>query len=419
MLKKTGQLRDYIVYGSGQVVNLAAPLLVTPYIVAVCGVQNQGKLGVALAVFMLLCIFIDFGSLLLGVKELSINKGDSVKIKKQLDEVYTFRAIVFIILAVLILAVLLLFDIEKKLYLFGITMLLAQLLNPLWIYQAFEEFSTINRIVIVSKSLYIISVYVLVDSWDAYPFMLLCFGGANTLIYGFFLVKLYKKYNLSLFNVPVKTLKDNFRKEYPIVISNFSISAYTSGPILIVSYVGGDYITGLYSIGDTLLKIIRSYLGVFFNVSFPKFCNAYNIDKNRGMAFLKMINKYHLAFIAVSLAAAYTLVPLLIDSFSFDKKLHNGILFCIKFLGLGIIIALNIPFYQLLIYYNRQKAVSVISTSGALIMLLSCYFLTLHYGLNGSVVSLYIVEVFITAAIIVVYFNKVFNRQHHNLTGGI
>ena len=412
MLKKTGQLKDYIVYGSGQVVNLAAPLLVTPYIVAVCGVENQGKLGVALAVFMLLAIFIDFGSLLFGVKELSINKGDNAKIKKQLDEVYTFRAIVFIVLTILVLAALLVFDIEKKLYLFGITMLLAQLLNPLWIYQAFEEFGTINRIVAVSKSLYVIGVYVLVNSTDAYPLMLLCFGGANTLIYGFFLLKLYKKYNLSLFSVSVKTLKDNFKKEYPIVISNFSISAYTSGPILIVSYIGGEYLAGLYSIGDMLLKIIRSYLGVFFNVSFPKFCSAYNLDRQKGMVLLKTINKFHLALIALGLTAVYILVPLFIDSFSFTKDLYNSILFCLKFLGLGIIIALNIPFYQLLIYYNKQKAVSAISTAGALIMLVSCYFLTLRFSLNGSVAALYIVEVFITASIITVYYKKVSGRQH-------
>lgn len=412
MLKKTGQLKDYLVYGSGQVLNLAAPLLVTPYIVAVCGLENQGKIGVALSVFLLLAIFIDFGSLLFGVKELSTNKGNNEKIKKQLDEVYTFRAIAFFVLVLLLLAAIVLFDLDYRLYLCGIAMLLAQLLNPLWIYQAFEEFATINRIIIISKGIYFIALYVFIKSPDAYPLMLLCLGGANTLIYGFFLLTLYKKYNLSLFTVPVKTLKDNFKKEYPIVISNFSISAYTSGPILIVGYLGGEYITGLYSIGDTLLKIIRSYLGVFFNVSFPKFCAAYNVDKQKGLAFLKLINRYHLALIAISITAAYILVPLFIDSFLFDKKLYNGILFCMKFLGLGIIIALNIPFYQLLIYYNKQKVLSAISTAGALIMLVSCYFLMLHFSLNGSIVSLYIVEIFITASIIVVYFKKVFNREH-------
>lgn len=411
MLKKTGQFKDYIIYGSGQVLNLIAPLLITPYIIAVCGLENQGKVGIALSVFTLLGIFIDFGSQLFGVKELSINKGDAVKIKKQLDEVYTFRAIVFIILLLVVLATIVVFDLDYRLYLCGIALLLAQLLNPLWIYQAFEEFGTINRIIVVSKGIYLIAIYAIIKDPAAYPFTLLCFGGANALVYGFFLLKLYNQYNLALFKVPVHALADNFRKEYPIVISNFSIAAYSYGPILIVGHVGGEYLAGLYSVGDMLLKIIRSYLSVFFNVSFPKFCTAYNADKHKGMAFLKTINKYHLALIAIGLVAAYTLIPVFIDSFTLSAELYNGILFCIRFFGLGIIIALNIPFYQLLIYYNKQKEVSAISTLGAFIMLVSCYFLTRSFSLNGSVVSLYIVEIFITVSIIMICFKKVLNKR--------
>lgn len=411
MLKKTGQFKDYIIYGSGQVLNLIAPLLITPYIIAVCGLENQGKVGIALSVFTLLGIFIDFGSQLFGVKELSINKGDAVKIKKQLDEVYTFRAIVFIILLLVVLVTIVVFDLDYRLYLCGIALLLAQLLNPLWIYQAFEEFGTINRIIVVSKGIYLIAIYAIIKDPAAYPFTLLCFGGANAVVYGFFLLKLYNQYNLALFKVPVHALTDNFRKEYPIVISNFSIAAYSYGPILIVGHVGGEYLAGLYSVGDMLLKIIRSYLSVFFNVSFPKFCTAYNADKHKGMAFLKTINKYHMALIALGLVAAYTLIPVFIDSFTLSTELCNGILFCIRFFGLGIIIALNIPFYQLLIYYNKQKEVSAISTLGAFIMLVSCYFLTRSFSLNGSVVSLYIVEIFITVSIIMICFKKVLNKR--------
>lgn len=407
MLKKTGQLKDYIIYGSGQVLNLIAPLLIAPHIIAVSGMENWGRIGVALSVFSLLGIFIDFGSLLIGVKELSINKNDAVKIKQQLDEVYTFRAIVFVVLTLLVVCAIGIFKLDHKLYLCGIAMLLGQLLNPLWIYQAFEEFAVINRIVILSKGIYLIAVYVFITKAESYPYMLMYFGGANAVIYGFFLMKLSKKYGMALFSVPITKLRDNFNKEYPIVISNFSIAAYTFGPILIVGHIGGEYLAGIYHVGDMLLKIIRSYLSVFFNVSFPKFCTAYSADKRRGMAFLKTINKIHWALIVSGLVIAYTGVLLLIDRLAISKEMHDGILFCVRFLGIGIIVAINIPFYQLLIYYNKQKEVSAISACGAFIMLISCYFLTSMFSLNGSIVSLYIVECFITASIIVMCFRKV------------
>lgn len=410
MLKKIGQLKDYIIYGSGQVLNLVAPLLIAPHIIEVSGWENMGKIGIALSVFTLLGIFIDFGSLLLGVKELSVNQNDSAKIKKQLDEVYTFRVIMFSVLVILVLLSLLLFDIDYRLYLCGIALLVSQLVNPIWIYQTFEEFTTINRIIVISKIIYVAAVYAFINTPDAYPYMLLYFGGANAIIYGIYFIKIYRKYQMQLFSVPIKTLEDNFRREYPIVISNFSIAAYTYGPILIVGHIGGEYLAGIYHIGDMFLKIIRSYLGVFFNVSFPKFCASYNIDKRKGMQLLKTINKYHLAFISFGLLVAYIVVPLFIDGLSLSQDFKDKTIFCLMFLGLSLIIAINIPFYQMLIYYNKQKHISAISISGAFLMLISCYFLTRYFNLNGSVVSLYIVEIFITASIIVVYF-KTRNKE--------
>ena len=407
MLNKTGQFKDYIIYGSGQVLNLIAPLLINPYILVISGMENLGKIGAALSVFTLMGIFIDFGSQLIGVKELSINKGDAARIKAQLDEVYAFRAIAFVILTLSLLAALLVFKLDYLLYLCGISMLLSQFFNPSWIYQAFEEFAVINRIVVLSKAIYVASVFIFVREAAAYPYALLCYGGANAVIYGFYFFKLYKKYNLALFDVTAKRLTDNFRREFPIVISNFSISLYTNGPILIIKHVGGEYLTGIYHLGDTLLKIIRSYLSVFFNVSFPKFCSVYNEDKHRGMRFLKTINKYHLIILTAGIVAVYTAVLLLIDSTGLNEELREGIVFGIRFLPLGIVIALNIPFYQLLIFYSKQKELSAISACGAFIMLVSCYFLTLRFSLNGSIVSLYIVEFFITASIIAMCFRKV------------
>lgn len=409
MLNKTGQFKDYIVYGSGQVLNLVAPFIIAPYVIAVSGMENWGRIGIALSVFTLLGIFIDFGSQLIGVKGLSINKGNAAKIKAQLDEVYTFRAIAFIVITVLLLGALLVLDLDYRLYLCGVAMLFSQFLNPLWIYQAFEEFTVINRIIILSKAIYLITVYVFVRDTDTYQYMLLCYGGANAAIYGFFLAKLYAKYHLSLFNVPVSRLVDNFRKEFPIVVSNFSISVYTYGPILIVGELSGEYLAGIYHVGDMLLKIIRSYLSVFFNVSFPKFCSAFNTDKEKGLNFLKTINKYHLGLLAFGLFMGYVIVLLLLERVSISKELHEGIVYGVKFLGIGFIIALNIPFYQLLIYYNKQKSVSVISVLGAIVMFMSCYLLTRAFNIDGSITSLYIVEVFITVSIIIVCYKKVFS----------
>lgn len=413
---KTGGLKDYIVYGGGQVLNLVAPILIVPHIIAVCGIDNNGKVAVAINTFVLLCIFIDFGSQLLGVKKLSIIKDDPEKVKKLLDEMYTFRIFAFIVLCVAMLVAIALLSIEKKLYFFGITMLLAQLVNPIWIYQSLEKFSTINYIVFFSKLLYLASVYAFITAKHLYPVAILCLGLSNAVVYGCFFIMIIRKYKLSFLNVRLKVLVENFKEEYPLVISNFSIAAYTFGPIILVKLVANDTVVGIYAIGNILLTIIRSYLAVFFNVSFPKFCAQYNSDSEKGLSFLKKINTFHLLFIVFGLALLYIVVPILAESMALEGNIYDSVMICLKFLGLALVIAINIPFYQMLLYHNKQKIVSAISLAGALIMVISCICLTKIMSVNGSILSLYIVEVFITTALIMAYYTKVYNKPLMNST---
>ncbi|OXG01690.1 hypothetical protein B0A79_16775 [Flavobacterium piscis] len=90
----------------------------------------------------------------------------------------------------------------------------------------------------------------------------------------------------------------------------------------------------------------------------------------------------------------------LINTFEIDQKLKDSFLFCTNFLFISLIIALNVPFYQILLLKNRQKNIARISFFGAMLMFVSCYFLSLNFNLKGSIISIYVVETFITICII-------------------
>ncbi|WP_017498750.1 oligosaccharide flippase family protein [Flavobacterium sp. WG21] len=92
---KKNTIIDYLTYGSGQLINLIAPLLVAPKVISVCGIEHWGKIGVALSVFTLLGLFIDFGSNILGVKEISINKDNFSKIQSYLNTSFAIKLIFF------------------------------------------------------------------------------------------------------------------------------------------------------------------------------------------------------------------------------------------------------------------------------------------------------------------------------------
>lgn len=396
------ELRNYLIFGSGQFVNLLAPLLVAPYVISVCGIEQWGKIGAATSVFIILEIFIDFGSKLLGVKEISSNLENKNRIAQYLNITYAFRFIALLfIITCLILILIFIPNLDINLYLFGSFLLISQFFNPIWFYIGIENFKRINRLIIVSKAIYILLVYLFVKQKSDYIYVIFFLGIGNTLVYSYYYFQIFKEYKMSLLSISKKTLIDSVKREYPIVISNLSISVYTNFPILIVKYILGDFYAGIYKIGDMFLSVLRSYLTVFFNVSFPKFCSIYFNNKKEAFSYLKKMNGANILFLTFVVIVLYLVSLFFIDEFNLDKKLMTSFLFCSPILFVSLIVALNIPFYQMLILKNKQKKIAQISFLGALVMFFGCYFLTVNFSLQGSIISLYIVEIFITGSIII------------------
>jgi O-antigen/teichoic acid export membrane protein len=396
------ELRNYLVFGSGQFVNLLAPLLIAPYVISICGIEKWGKIGVATSVFIIIGIFIDFGSQLLGVKAISSNKENEDFIREYLNITYAFRFLVLLFILVFFILFLFVFpNFDFKLYSLGLWALIAQFFNPIWFYIGNENFKRINKIIIISKAIYVLLVYLIIKQKEDYIYAVFLLGISNTIVYSYYYIKIFKRYNMSLLSVSKNKLIENIKKEFPIVISNLSIAVYTNSPILIIKYVLGDWYAGIYKIGDMFLSILRSYLIVFFNVSFPKFCDLYFKNKPNAISYLKKVNLVNILFLAFIVIALYFISFFVIREFEINQKLMNSLLFCTNFLFISLIVALNIPFYQMLILKNQQKKIARISFFGALLMLISCYFLSKNFNLQGSIISVYCTEAFITISIII------------------
>ena len=408
MIKKLIEHKNFLIYGFGQIINLITPILVAPLIISKCGIENFGKIGVATSIFLIISLFIDFGSNLIGVKEISIYKEKKRQIRDYLNTVYTLKILIFfIVLSSIIIAIFLLRNkIDYKLYLFSLPVLLAQVFNPLWIYQGKEDFRTSNIIIFFSKSIYIISTFLIIKNTDDYLYVIPLLGISNSLIYLYYFIKIYKDNNLLLFKVGYKSLKNEFSNTFSILLSNIFISIYTNAPIIIVKYILGDFAAGIYKIGDMLLTIYRNYLSVFFNVSFPKFCGLFSQNQQSGYNYLKKINVLNIILLLFSIAIILIGSFIYTSNFIINYKLNETILFCRKFLFIPIITALNIPFYQFLIYKNQQKIISKIIFVSTCIMLLTCYSLTSIFNINGTLTSIYLSEALTTSLIIFFYLRK-------------
>lgn len=98
---KSDFVKKFSIYGFGQLFNLVTPLLVVPYIVSVCGEENFGKTAVGMAIAFFLIVFVDYGSDIIGVREVAVNRDNHKLLNKIFTTTYAVKAIILIAVLVI------------------------------------------------------------------------------------------------------------------------------------------------------------------------------------------------------------------------------------------------------------------------------------------------------------------------------
>ncbi len=391
-MDKQTSIKNIVIHGAGQVINLLVPFLVALYVIPVCGLDKWGIVGVVTTVYILLGLLIEFGANLIGVKEISANRQKTAYLQSYIGLNYKYRFICCISLAVLLVLLFIVLKVDKTYY-WGLTWLVAWYYNPIWIYQAKETFKKINHIIFWSKLIYIVAIYLLVKKPNDYVYVVGILGVSNSIVYSWFYYKVAKQNKLSLKRVLIFV-----KVNKSIVLSNFAVSCYTQAPVIIINTVLGNTYAGIFKIIDLFLVAFRSYLGVFFNVTYPSYCGLLVKNFNDAKTYLFKMTFLNVLFLSTIAVTIVLLMPYLVDYFNFTNQVKQGLQLSSYLLFLPIIIALNIPFYQTLLFKNQHKIVLTILIIALFITLILGFALTSKYRLYGIVLTLYLTEIFVTAS---------------------
>ena len=161
-LLKNKQNTNLFIYGLGQGFNLITPLLVVPYIVSICGIENYGKISIGMAISFFIMVFIDYGSDIIGVKEVAVNRENPIALEKTF--ITTFTAKFILVISILIVTSIIFcfvpfFSSERNLFLLGLPILVGQFINPTWFLQGIENFKWITILTILSKLIYLFGIF--------------------------------------------------------------------------------------------------------------------------------------------------------------------------------------------------------------------------------------------------------------------
>ena len=405
------QFQKLSVYGFGQLFNLVTPLLVVPYIVGVCGEENFGKTAVGMAIAFFLIVFIDFGSDIIGVRQVAVNRDNPEQLNKVFTTTYAVKAIILLIVivtSVVLIATIPFFKSDKPMFYFGFTVLVGQFINPTWFLQGVENVKWITLLNIISKSIYLIGIYATINKDSDYIYINLWWGIGMIIANIIVFLLILKTYNFSFVNVNKTNVFKHFHNDFSMFSSQIFVSLQLYAPIVLISSFGSNLMAGQYRIIEQIIVIFKTYIFLFFNFVFPKVCYLLEIDHKKAMNNWKIYNGANLVFILAAMTVLHIFSYDIVSYFNpTNRYVLSNLLQVAVFIPL--LLAISIPLKQLILGYNFKSFYVLLTTLMVLFNLLAILILLPIFQVYGVFYSLIATDLMIIIFYLYRLKNKLFN----------
>lgn len=396
---QNNRIKNFVIYGIGQVVNLVSPLLVMPYLVAICEKEGLGKIGVGFSFALIFIVLVDYGSYINGTKEISINRNNPEIIKRKIVSIYVMK--LFLIVILLFLAFLLInfvpfFNKEQAVFFFSFSYVIGQLINPTWIFQGLENYKWISFMNIISKVIYVAGVFIFITKKDDYIYVNAYLGLGLIISSVIGLISLIKQYDLRFYKTVAQDAILLLKEEFSLTFSQLFLSFYQYLPIMIISYVGGNGMAGQYRIIDQIIMTFRTYLQMFFNFTYAEVCLQIHINLKNGISHWLKYNGINYLFILVLAIIAFVFTEQILLYFNVPLNDLESMKFLFR---LGLIIpvfmAISIALKQLLFALGSNKEYINITIGSSIFSLFVFLLLVKNIGLQGAFIATIIIEIMV------------------------
>lgn len=357
------QFQKLSIYGFGQLVNLVTPLLVVPYIVSICGEENFGKTAVGMAICFFLIVFIDFGSDIIGVREISVNRGSKLKLNQIFSTTYAAKGIVLILVLIIVsilFYIIPFFSHDKKLFFFSLSVVIGQFINPTWFLQGLENVKLIAILNVASKTIYLTGVFLTISKESDYVNVNLWWGLGMIISNSIIFVVVLRKYKLHFNNINRAEIYNHLKSNFSIFYSQIFVSIHQYGPVILISYFANNLLAGQYRIVDQVISIFKTYVILFFNFVYPKICFQLDKNKKKGLKRWLIYNGINLIFVFIGMIIFFVFSYEIISYFNpTNRYVLSNLLQIAVFIPL--IFAVSIALKQLMLAFDLKKEYIVIT----------------------------------------------------------
>ena len=351
---------NFIHLSSIQVSNALLQLLLFPIIIRVVGLSEFGHVMVANSFAALIGIVINYGTNQSGIKDIALYKNDPENLSQKFYRIFSTRLLLFLV-SLTVLPILFWLRIPHfEYYLFALTLVIAEVINPIFFFIGIEKLFAFNLANILSKLLSILLVLLFVNGASNAYRVNFYLGLSNIILYAPLIIYAIRKFNV-LFYLPGLPMIWQFIKEnFSLFINNVSVQLQQSVFLFAVSAAGNPMVLGAYALCDKIIWSFRLLIIAFSNAIYPRCTILFHQDVNEWLKFKSTINKSLIVSFLLS-AILFLLFPALIVHLFTGQKNSLTIFYLRAIAFVPLIIALNSMNVLELLIKNAYKAIFSIS----------------------------------------------------------
>ncbi|MCX6231087.1 MAG: flippase [Bacteroidetes bacterium] len=400
---KSSKLVENFIYLTGlQFFNYLLPLITLPYLIKVLQPEMYGITVYAQAFMLYFIVFIDYGFNLTATRNISIHKDDPKKITEIFNNVITTKF--FLLLLSLVIIALLTFLVPKfsnywMLYFFTAGVLVGQVFFPIWLFQGLQDMKYLMYFNFISRVIFTVLVFVVIKSPTDFIYVNLLSSSASIFIGIFSIIFVVRKYKIKIRIAKKENVIFELKDGWMVFLSNFAVQIYSGSNIIILGFYADNATVGNYSVAEKIMLIIRQLLNVFSQVIYPHICQL-AATPDRIKPFIKKAIFPFLGAILFLCLLLFIFAGKIVHLMT--GKDFPEIVLLIRILSfVPFIVGMNIPAYQTLLAFNYKNTYSSILISGAILSICLNFILAYFFKAEGTVISIFITELFITIGLII------------------
>lgn len=369
-------------------------LFIFPYIARKIGAEGVGQIQYIQTIVAYFLLFINFGVIFYGKREVALCRDDTVKLNNLVNELLTvlyFTTIIGSVCYFLFISFFIKNPLERfLLYIFFFNILL-NLLNVEWFYLGIENQGYITKRNLAVKIISAISIFLFIKNKnDVYTYAcILVAATVGSNIYNFINLRKYIKLQIKNY----RDIKKHFKRLSYLFFSGIATSiAYNLDSIMIGKLVG-DTELGYYTLASKFGKMPLVIGAVIFGIFSTRMTNMIGKKNKIQYGILWNLGKdiifwFYFPFMVGIIILAKSLV-LIIGGEEFIQAIPIFQLFSIYILIMGFAVLTGTTLDS----YRRDKEYSISVILGAIFNFLFNIFFIVKLGAIGAVIATIITEI--------------------------